>query len=408
MSVVKGSNASAVKQHNRSLILNLIAGSDAVSRAELSRATGLSKGGITPIINELLDLALILESRPASNRSGRNPILLTINPGTCAMAAIDWRRTGIQVALTDSVGTVTAKEQYTFTPADTPSSIAETAIELLRPLVDASPSKVIGIGVVTPGPIDRSTGCVRNPPNFHGWQNIPVRDTFHAEFGIPVLLENNANAYGVAEKNFGRGKDYNTFMSINVDDGIGSAIILNKQLYLGMRGLGNEFGHVSVDMNGAPCHCGSTGCVEMYASLPRLLAQLETSLDLGAESSFYAARTNGRSIEWSDVLAGLEAADSLSVRLMHKEAEYLGCALVAAINLIEPEAVILGSQIADAGAHIVGPLEAYIRQKAFSRELQVPDIFTSDMVDASLSGGAAMVFEHFVDGDLGTYETVLA
>ena len=372
MAAAKGSNASAVKQHNRSLILSLIAGSEALSRAELSRATGLSKGGITPIINELLNLALVLESRPASNRSGRNPILLRI------------------------------------TPADTPSSIVRTAIELLRPLIDASQSKVIGIGVVTPGPIDRTTGCVRNPPNFHGWQNIPVEELFHSAFGIPAFLENNANAYGVAEKNYGRGRDYNTFISINVDEGIGSAIVLNKQLYLGTRGLGNEFGHVSVDMNGVPCHCGSTGCVEMYASLPRLLAQLKTSLDLGAESSFYSARTNGRPLEWTDVLKGLAAADSLSLRLLQKEAEYLGCALVAAINLIEPEAVILGSQIADAGAHIVDPLEAYVRQKAFSRELQVPDILTSDMADASLSGGAAMIFEHFINGDLGTYETVLA
>ena len=409
MSKFKGSNIVLVKQHNRTLIMNHIIQEDAISRADLSRITGLSKGGITQIINDLLKLELITETRSPKGNPGRIPHLLELNTEKCFTIAVDLTRNNCVVSLVDLKGKIRKKVKYGFTLADTPYSILNAVCISICEIVDSMKTKtILGIGLVSPGPVNKEKGVIQNPHNFPGWSNIPIRDIIHKKIGIHVFLENVANAYGIAEKYYGQGRKYRNFISIIVDEGIGSAIVIDRQVFRGNRGYSNEFGHISIDREGFKCTCGNIGCVEMYAALPKIIKQLENALDIGARSVFFEEIRKSRHITWDDILEGLRRNDDLSIKLLQKEGELIGNALVSAINLLEPQAVFLGSQIARAGDFILEPLIAYVKDKIVTRSFEIPHISVSEIEDASLSGGAAMVLEHFINGDLGEYERVLS
>jgi glucokinase len=250
-------------------------------------------------------------------------------------------------------------------------------------------------------------GVVQSPHNFPGWSDVPIRDMVTEKTGTHVILENVANAFGIAEKYYGKGRRYRNFITVVIDDGIGSAIIIDNKLFRGSSGYCNEFGHISIERDGPRCTCGNIGCVEMYAALPKIIAQLENSLDIGAGSPFFEEIRKTRHISWDDVLEGLRKADMLAIRLLQKEAELIGSALVSAINLLEPEAVILSSKIAEARDSILQPLITYVKSRIVTRSFECPEIMYSEIEDASLAGGAAIVFERFINGDFGEYEKVL-
>jgi predicted NBD/HSP70 family sugar kinase len=408
MSKSQGSNIVQVKQHNRVLIMNRIVRERAISRVDLSRSTGLSKGGITQIITELLKLGLITETRSPMGNPGRVPYLLELSTQECFLIAVDLRRNDGIVSLVDLQGGILLKKKYSFTLADTPFTILHRICVFITEILESQKTKrIIGIGVVSPGPVNMEKGVVQNPHNFPGWSDIPIRDIITEKSGVHVVLENVANAFGIAEKYYGKGRKYRNFITVVVDDGIGSAIIIDNKLFRGSRGYCNEFGHISIDRDGFTCTCGNIGCVEMYAALPRIIAQLENSLDIGADSSFFKEIRMTRHISWDDILEGLRHDDMLAIRLLQKEAELIGSALVSAINLLEPEAVILSSKIAQAKDAILNPLISYVNDRIVTRSFECPDIMVSEIEDASLAGGAAIVFEHFINGDFGDYEKVL-
>ena len=269
MGKARGSNIVQVKQHNRALIMNRIVQERAISRVDLSRSTGLSKGGISQIINELLQLGLITEKPSPMGNPGRVPYLLELSTEQCFLVAVDLRRSDSTVSLVDLQGHVRTKKQYHLTLADTPLTILSRVCTLIRDVSEPARLKhIIGVGVVSPGPVNIEKGIVRNPHNFPGWSNVPIRDYIRENIGTHVVLENVANAFGVAEKYYGKGRKHRNFMTIVVDEGIGSAIIVDKKLFRGSSGYCGEFGHISIDREGPVCTCGNIGCVETYAALP--------------------------------------------------------------------------------------------------------------------------------------------
>jgi predicted NBD/HSP70 family sugar kinase len=267
--------------------------------------------------------------------------------------------------------------------------------------------KVVGIGVVAPGPLDDRKGVILSPQNFYGWSNIPIGDILKESVHLPVFLDNNANAYALAEKNYGKGRNYHSFLHMVIDEGIGTGIIVNDKIYKGKGGFGSETGHISIQMDGPKCECGSNGCLEVYATIPRIMDALNTSAELGVPSEFLSGIIKNRPLEWEDIIEGLNRKDAVCINILKKEASYLGCALVNLINVLEPEAVILGSKIAQAGSFITVPLREYVEERTVTREFQKPDIFVSNLAKASLLGGATIVLNHFIEGTMGEYEEIL-
>lgn len=401
-----GNNSAFLKQHNRTIILDTIARNMRIPRADIARITGLSKGGITPIISELLELGLIIETGTAESRGGKRPILLTLNPSGCFSIVADWTRNDCSVATVNMLGGIGAVKKIDVTAADSPATIINFIKNAVRSLTKGK-RRLTGMCIVAPGPVDRTQGVILNPPNFHGWSDIEVVSRLKRSFDFPVFLENNANAHGMAEKYIGKGRDYRDFIHIIVDEGIGASIFMDGRLHLGGDGFGSELGHVSIDFNGPLCGCGNTGCLELYASLPAIMRTLNEVIEIGAASPFFESVFPKRRLQWNDFIDGMAAGDPICLNLMRKEAEYLGCAVVTAVNLFEPEAIVIGSKIAVAGDYLLKPLTEYIGGKLFTRGFRTVAVHMSSVKNASLSGGGFLMSDRFINGELGSYETVL-
>ena len=400
---LKGSNSNAIKQQNRALILNIIKQGKGVSRAELSKMTGLSKGGITPIINDLLSMGLIEEAGVVHTDSGRRPTLLKLKPSGASAIVVDWTRKNYTAAIVDLKGNIVVEEVYSFLHNEVLENVLNNLKNTIRGfLARPEASRILGIGVVAPGPIDIEKGIVLSPANFHGWSNIPIKDILEEEFNLRVKIDNNANAYALAEKNYGRGKEYSKFMHIAVDEGIGAGIYLDGYIYRGNGGFGSEIGHISINIDGPVCECGNNGCLEVYATIPKILEHINIYTELGVPSDYLINIRKKRLIEWNDIIEGLEKGDEVCIRLMEKEAQYLGNVLITLINLLEPEAIIMGSKISSAGKFILEPLKRYVSQRTVTREFQKCHIFISDLPKASLKGGAMLILQDFIDS--GNYE----
>lgn len=404
----KGSNAYSIKQNNRALILNIIKHNDRVSRVDLSKLTGLSKGGITPIINELINLRLIRESGISDTKSGRKPITLEINPSGCHAVAVDFSRKRFSVSLINLKGEISDIRIYDYLASDNLDNILKQLKFSVMNLIKGNTGKrIIGIGIAAPGPLDYIHGIILSPPNFFGWSNIPIKSIMEEWFGIPTFLDNNANAHGLSEKYYGAGRAYHNFIHVVVDEGIGASIILNDKIYRGRGGLGSEIGHMLINIEGPRCECGNNGCLEMYADIPVLLKDINTALNLGASSDYLESIKLTRSLQWEDIVYGLSIKDPLCLNIMQREAKYLGSALISLINILEPEAIILGGAITKAGCNILVPVKNFIKERTMTRNTQIPDILLSDLSQASLIGGATIVFEQFISGKMGEYENVL-
>lgn len=404
MHIKKGSNVSSIKQSNRALLLNTIKESGGASRTELSKLTGLSKGGITPIINELLEMRLIKETDIINTDSGRKPIQLEINPHGCHSIAIDWTRNSYAVALVDFRGDIVDIIKNDYSGSQSQDAVLRGIENSIANIMGKhSKKKIVGIGAVVPGPLDYKKGVILSPPNFHGWSNISIGSILEKKFNLPVFLDNNANAHALAEKNFGPGKQYNNFISIVVDEGIGAGIIINDAIYKGNIGLGSEVGHITIDMNGPECKCGNIGCLEVYATIPRLLEWVNNQLK---SVSDYAA-SDYEDMNWDQFILKLKSNDALCLIAMQREAQYVGNALVTLTNLFEPQAIIIGSQLAMADKYITKPLKEFVYNKTIAREFYIPEIYTSNLSYASLKGGATIVMDHFISGNLGQYEELI-
>ena len=387
----RGQNASSIRQENRQLVLSEIRNRSGVSRAELSHFTGLSKGGLTPIVQELLELGLIQEQARLSEGAGRRPVGLTICSRRCACLSLDWSRRGIEGALVDFSGTLFTTRQVLFRGDESLTEALQRLYGLTADLLtQAGQTAVVGIGIVAPGPIHPDTGTILAPPHFHGWRDIPIKHVLETAFSLPVWVENNSRAHALAERDYGIGKTLSSFFHIIVDEGIGGALVLEGMLSSGAHGLGGEIGHVSLDLNGPRCPCGNQGCAELYASIPQLVEWVNRQ----KQGQLLAGQEAGQlEISWRQLLALLREGDSNCLLAMEREACTLGRLLVSLWNLLDPEAIVIGSQLAQAGDDFLIPLRKWVEGKAVGGT--TPRVLLSSLDHPALLGGAAGVWEQF-------------
>lgn len=177
---------------------------------------------------------------------------------------VDIGRTKIAAGCVSAAGELLASSR---TPTLSSEGFEVSFGQVLRAIECHLPSGVSAIGVCAPGPLDPRRGVVLNPPGWPGWRDIPLRDLLRERFGLPVVVDNDANAAGLAEVRFGAGRGYRSVLYLTLSTGIGAGIILDGAIYHGRGGLAGEAGHVSVDYRSpVVCGCGSRGCIEALCS----------------------------------------------------------------------------------------------------------------------------------------------
>ena len=364
----KPRNADYTREYNRKAILKILR-RQAMSRAELARATGLTRAAASLIAEELLSGGIVTELAPQSAGRGRSATPLTLRPESSYALAVDLARKGCTVGLCDIGGNLL---QCRNLPAE--DSSADTIIAELSALLKTVDSgKVLGIGISAPGPLDSENGCILNPPKFERWHGVTVARCLSEALGLPAYLEHDVCAMALHQLNMGKSRN---FMLLFIDIGIGAAIVSDGELLGNSRHFTGELGHTTIRFDGRPCACGRRGCLETYASIPALL-----------EGSGFR--------DWFDLIDHADKTPQAG-RLLDEEAVYLSAGLINLLNLIPVDSIFLAGDICYRYEMLAQRLQREIAAKALHRSRNDIRIFpVADCPNMGVRSAAEVVFSRF-------------
>jgi glucokinase len=258
----------------------------------------------------------------------------------------------------------------------------------------------LGLGLGSPGPLDRETGTVLDTPNL-GWRNFPLRDLVANATGLDTVLDNDANVAALGEWWAGAGRDVDSMLQVTLGTGIGGGFIMKGRVFHGASDVAGEVGHMTIDSTGRKCNCGNYGCLEAYASGPAIAARAREGLEAGA-ASILADLVDGNSeqITAETVYEAIVAGDVYAEEVMHETAKFLGTGLANLINILNPEMIVISGGVTRAGDHLFRPLHAEVRRRAFRHAYEACRIVGSELGDLAGVIGAAATYRVERDGGL--------
>ena len=375
-------NSLLMKETNRQKVLSLIR-DESLSRADIARATGLSRAAVTLIVDGLIMDGLVLEGDAVRSDTGRRPTMLKIRPEAFVSIGIDVSRAGCNVAFTNFDSEILYEMHVDF-KHDANSSV-KTLCERIRGVIRErlDTSKILGVGVCCPGPIDSDRGVILNPPGLDEFYNFNIKDAICAELDLPVLLEKDTNALAVSEKN--ACKLNGDLLFLLADHGIGGGVIKDGKLFCAKGGMGCEIGHVTLKFDGERCRCGNIGCAELYASIPAILNKAERAL--------------GERVDWQTLVKMATDNDGMALSVMHEYAAILATVCTGAVNLFEPDFIVLGGELKSA-THILKPeIEKKLECSTLSRSARKVCVQRSALGENSRAFATSeLVIENYLNG----------
>lgn len=290
------------------------------------------------------------------------------------MLGIDIGGTKIAVARVSGDGQVLASVSAP-TPAGDPAALLEVVADLVANVTAADVAPTVGVACAAF--MNETRDRVYLAPNI-AWKDYPLRAELESILERPVVIENDANAAGVAEFEHGAGRGARSMIMLTIGTGVGGAVISEGTLLTGGFGVGAELGHVIVEPDGRLCGCGSRGCLEQYASGTALVRE--------------ATRLLGRPVEPDELRELLVARDPRAHEALETVARYIGRALVTMVAVLDPDVIVLGGGVSDAGAALTTPLqEEFARHYGPYSERPVPRIVIASMGNtAGVVGAAAL------------------
>jgi glucokinase len=270
---------------------------------------------------------------------------------------VDVGGTKVAAGVVDEAGTVLAQVRRDSAP--TVPGVAEKAIiEAVRELADEHPVEAVGVGAA--GLVDETRSIVRFAPNL-GWREQPLRAQVEAATGLPVVVENDANAAAWGEYRFGAARGRNDVVTVTVGTGIGGALVLEGRLYRGRFGLAGEVGHVVLDPDGPPCGCGRRGCWEQFASGNALLREARArAANDRHRASVLLSLGDGtpEGIGGTDVTTAAIAGDPIALETFEFAGYWLGRGLAELSAVLDPGSYVVGGGVSEAGELLLAPARA--------------------------------------------------
>ena len=311
---------------------------------------------------------------------------------------IDVGGTNVKIALVDENGKIIysnsvptyAKMGYEYTVNN-----IKQAIKDLMKETETQPKDIQGIGFDFPGQVDYKTGVVKLAPNIPGWVNVPIAQMIEEEFHIPTKIDNDVRCAALGEMLFGAGRGCENFVCITVGTGIGSGLVVNGQIVRGASNAAGELGHIKLQMKDGPiCGCGDTGCLEAFASGPSIVAMAQDYIKGGKSTKFREmAAAEGGEITPYMVAKAAEAGDPVAKRIFEIVGEYIGIGLTSVINLLNPEKVIIGGGVAEAGDLLFNPIRKTIKERAMVVAGEAVEIVPAQLGNSAGVIGASILVE---------------
>ncbi|HEX8355310.1 MAG TPA: ROK family protein [Pyrinomonadaceae bacterium] len=273
------------------------------------------------------------------------------------IAAVDVGGTKIALGLSDLEGRALPFRRFPTRRVERgPHSVVEQALDELEKMAAEAGGRVAAVGVGCGGPLSRSRGLILSPANLPGWDEFPIVDIVRERFGVPVELDNDANAAALAEHEYGAGRGVENMVYLTISTGIGGGLILGGRLIHGVGDAAGEVGHMIVEPGGTPCGCGSRGCLETICSGTSIARRAAERLAAGDRSSTLLEGGGLNDITARAVAEAARAGDPLAAEVWDETVEYLALGVGNVIAAFAPEAVVLGGGVSTAGEQLLGPL----------------------------------------------------
>ena len=335
------------RQINRRIALNFLRRHQPMSRADLARRSGLQRSTVSAIVDQLIGEGWVTEGAIGRAPRGRRPRFLHLNLERAGVVGVDLRPETTTVGLADVDARFVAQTSWP-TPRE-PDVFVRELKRTVAALRRAHPRIVCeGIGVSLPGRVDRS-GRLMFAPNL-GWAPVDLRHGIEAALGLPVVLENAANACALAELWFVHHPEHlRHLVAVTVSEGIGVGLLLNGQLVHGADAMAGEFGHVSIDEHGPVCSCGKHGCWERYASNSAAI-RYYTEGAANGDGSRAEARPR-----FEDIIRLADGGDSRAIDALERMARFLGIGIAGLATGLAPELIVIVGEVTGAWDR-VGPL----------------------------------------------------
>ncbi|MEU6407696.1 ROK family transcriptional regulator [Microbispora sp. NPDC046933] len=418
----------AMRARNLALVLGAVGARGSVTRAALAEMTGLTKTTVSKLVGDLIEGGLVVETGAVRDgERGRPGVEIRISGQRVAALGLEINVDYLAVCVVDLARTVRLRRtQAVDNQAAPPVDVIARLGDLASTVVDEAVEKglrVVGGVLAVPGPVDMATGAVRNAPNL-GWRDVPLASLLR--FPFPVRVENEANLAALGELWFGSGLP--DFLHVSGEIGIGAGLVVRGRLFRGAHGFAGELGHVVVSPDGPPCRCGGRGCLEQYAGQDALLSAARAAAPVhpapgtrpaGASGDVPADAARERVEATSDVplddgngagdetemllpaqqgvswmLSRLREGDENARAACERAAWALGVALSSAVNLVDPDAIVLGGIYAPLFPWIGHTVADTLKVRLGQMRGAVPPVVVSRLgAEAAALGAAGQVIE---------------
>lgn len=342
-----------IKEINKSSILQVIQEKGAISRAEISKILGLTPATISNNISELAAEGIVRESGVGTSNGGRKPILLQINEDGMFFIGVNIRKNGVEAAVVNLSGKIVTREERLFKdPLGAFEEDVLLAISQVRKKLDGT-KKLYGIGIGMHGIVDTKRNVSVFVPAMSR-RNLELKSYVEKAEGLPVFIDNDANAMAMGESYFGQAKGAQNYFFLNVGRGIGAGLVLNGELYRGNSFAAGEIGHIRVAENGRKCVCGKYGCLDTVATEYSILRDVTELIQTGTPSvvtGLLGGELQNLSLETIQQAANL--SDACVLGALRQMGKYIGVAVSYVVNILNPEMVILGGSMSIVGKYLL-------------------------------------------------------
>jgi glucokinase len=306
---------------------------------------------------------------------------------------IDLGGTNLRSAAVTASGEIVYETHRPTFAAEGADSVIDRIALAIREAADmAGVGPDVPVGVAAPGPLDPRTGIVYFAPNLPGWRDVQLRDRLVELTRRPVLLGNDANAAALGEFIFGAGKNSQNMIYVGIGTGVGGGVISEGRLIDGARGMGGELGHVSVDLDGPRCTCGSSGCIEAFCSAWSITHEAKLLVSSGRGEAILAAAVDGK-IGPRAVGAAAANGDPAALALLNRAGTALGAGLANFINIFNTEIIVLGGGVSEIGEPLLNPVRRAIETFAMPVMREGVELVPSSLgLKTGIYGSAALVF----------------
>lgn len=365
--------------YNKGRVFELIAQQGPINRARIAKQLSLSIPTIMKIVEEFIQEGIVRVIGKAESTGGKRPELYEIVKDAYYCIGVDLGRFRLKIIVSNLQGEILLRKAINISHISDDQEILMMIEENINEIIENprfEKEKIMGIGIGVPGLVEPQTGKILYSPDF-GWRNIDFVTPLKEKFEIWIAIDNSNRAEALGEKWLGVGRNANNIFCVNIGHGIGAAILKGDEIYRGSNGAGGEFGHIILEKDGPLCDCGNRGCLEALSSGNAIAKKMKKK---EAKEVFDLARTGN--------------AEAKAV--IDNAAEYLGIGIASAINLLDPDMVILSGGVVQSYDLLEEKIQQTVKERVMKykgREIKIRAGILGE--DATAIGATVLLIKNF-------------